>query len=353
MNQDQAIPTASNSSMLNIPAVRAWLGSHTELSGDLRAERIPGGRSHLTYVLSDAAARRFVLRRPPDGERLPGAHDIQREYAVVASLHGTDVPVARPIAYCGDPEVTGAEFSVSRFVAGHTLRTPADVSALTPAGRGALTSHFAETLATLHRVDIEAVNLPPTTGEDYLQRQLHVWQRQLDATEGRTLPLVRRIAADLLSGAPRQRRTSIVHGDYRLDNVLLSDDGQVLAVIDWELWSVGDPLADLGATLACWIEPADELNPLGSSPTTNPSLGSRDDLVESYASASNLAIDSSDIGYYLAFGTWRFAAILEGVYRRNQSGAYGDHTDDGDWRRFEVVVPRLLERAADHLSAVR
>ena len=339
--------TDATTDTVDLDGVQRWLAERTDVVGSLSAKLITGGRSNLTYLLEDGGGRRFVLRRPPKGELLPGAHDMGREYRVVEALHSGPVPVPEPIGFCDDTSVIGAAFAVTSFVDGITLRTPEDVDALAPRGRAALTSTFAATLAELHGVEPAITGRDPARGTDYVARQLHTWQRQLDAAPGRELPEMRTLGISLAQRAPRQRSVAVVHGDYRLDNVLVDTEGAVLAVLDWELWTLGDRLADIGFALCYWIEPCDELVPLG----TSPGLGGRTQFVDAYVTASDAEFDAADIDCYLAFGTWRFAAILEGVHRRNLSGAYGEGGDE-DWRRFEHVVPALAERSAEHLARV-
>lgn len=348
MNRENATGR-TDAAALDVEAAQEWLAARTDVTGQISVQSIAGGRSNLTYLLRDEAGRRFVLRRPPQGELLPGAHDVGREHDIVERLSGSAVPVSAPIGFCPDASVAGAPFSVTGYVEGLTLRTPTDVDSMTDLGRRRLTASFGWTLAALHRVQPATIGLDPSRGGDYVARQLHVWQRQLESAAGRDLPQVHEVARRLAARAPQQRCVTVAHGDYRLDNVLVNRDGDVLAVIDWELWTLGDPLADLGAALACWIDESDSVDPLGESPTTAVGVGTRAELVESYVAATGLPIEPPDIAYYLAFGTWRFAAILEGVYRRNLLGAYGPNAD-GDWRRFEQVVPKMLDQAEAHLT---
>ena len=342
---------AHDADELGLDALRDWLRSRVEMRGSLTASRISGGRSNLTYLLADGDGPRWVLRRPPFGHVLPGAHDVVREHRVVAALDGTGVPVPPAVGAETDDGVLGAPFAVTAFVPGHTLRTPDDAMAIAAEGRARLATTVADTLAGLHATDPEVTGVDPTRGHDYVARQLHVWQRQVDGAGGRDLPRLRAVGEALARHAPTQPAVAIVHGDYRLDNLRVSDAGEVRAILDWELWTLGDPLADLGAALCYWVEADDDLVPLGASPTTAPGMARRDELVERYAVASGRGLDDRDVAYHLAFGAWRFAAILEGVYQRNLAGAYGTtDEDDTSWRRFREVVPALVERAAEHLA---
>lgn len=335
---------------LDVDAVTRWLAASVGLEGTLTARQIAGGRSNLTYELHDGV-NRFVLRRPPAGGVLRSAHDVVREHRIVEALQETEVPVSPTVAVCEDLGVIGAPFSVMRFVDGITCRTPDDLQALTPVGRGALTANFARALARLHAVAPEASGLPATKGADFVARQLHVWKRQLEAEPVRPLPAMKELADRLSATIPSQESVSIVHGDYRIDNVLFDRDGVALALIDWELWTLGDPLADLGSAVAYWTDSTYELAALGAAPTQRGELGRRADFLAAYEAAGGHPIDESRLGWYVGFGLWRFAAILEGVYRRNLTAAYGDSPNDVAWQRFAYVVPALAEMGLEQLRS--
>jgi aminoglycoside phosphotransferase (APT) family kinase protein len=335
---------------LDLSRLDAWLSGHTDVGPIERVEQIAGGRSNLTYR-AEVPGATLIIRRPPFGRLLAGAHDVAREHRIVQALHGTGVPVAEPVGLCEDLAVLGVPFSVTRFVDGATLRTPDDAAELLRTASAPIVEPFARTLAQLHRVDPRVTGYPVARGSDHIARQLRVWGRQLTAPPVRDLAVLERVAATLASTQPVQRRTAIVHGDYRLDNVRLGPDGRVRAIIDWELWTLGDPMVDLGIALAYWLDEPWELAPLGSSPTFVPGLGRRDQLLATYLDAAATTLDEPRMWWYAAFATWRFAAILEGVYRRQLSGMYGDPDQDGfDWRRFAYVVPALGEQAAGLLQ---
>lgn len=281
---------------LDVAAVNRWLAQKGIGDGDLQARLLAGGRSNLTFVLSDDS-RRMILRRPPLGDVLRGAHDVAREYRILAALQTSAVPVPPVLALCEDDDVIGAPFSVVACVEGLTLRTPEDLAGLTPAGRERLMSDFAGTLATLHAVDPMVTGMAPDRGRQYVERQIHVWRRQLTADPTRDLPQLDALADRLLHTIPPQQTVSIVHRDYRLDNVLISPDGTTLAVLDWELWTLGDPLADLAAAIVYWCDTPWELLPLGTSPTVNGALGSRDDLIASYIAAGGSPVDEAQLAW--------------------------------------------------------
>jgi aminoglycoside phosphotransferase (APT) family kinase protein len=331
---------------IDVDGVTAWfVASVPDVRPPLTFDLIAGGRSNLTYTVTDAGGRAFVLRRPPLGPLLPSAHDMAREHRVQDALAGTAVPVPPLAGLCTDEAVTGAPFYVMRHVDGLVLRDPEVVEAVKPAVRWAAAESLIDVLAALHDVDPDAVGLGDLARkEGYVERLLKRWRGQWEQSKTRELPLVEEVAERLARDVPTQGGASIVHGDYRLDNAIVSpDDGQVQAILDWELCTLGDPLADVGMLLMYWTEPGDEFSPLFWAPTTAPGFPGRKDIAARYAARSSR--DLSEIDFYVALALWKGAVILEGVHARFTSGAYGE-TDDS-WRRFEEVVPRLAEAAAE------
>jgi aminoglycoside phosphotransferase (APT) family kinase protein len=266
-----------------------WLRRRTSVQGPVSITLINGGQSNLTYRV-DCAEASYVLRRPPEGTLLPGAHDVAREYRLVDSLFQGPIPLPRPIGLCEDVSVIGAPFAVTSHVGGLTLRTAKDANLLTAAGAGRLAYEFGSTLASLHAIRPERSGSDPQRGNHFISRQLRTWQRQLDRSPGRDLPELKAVAVTLLREAPEQRAVSIVHGDYRLDNTIVDNDGVIKAVIDWELWTLGDPLADLGIALCYWVDPQDSLVPLGSAPTMSSAIGERQEVIDAYSERSKLRL---------------------------------------------------------------
>jgi len=306
---------------------------------------IAGGRSNLTYLVRDAAGAAWVLRRPPLSGVLPSAHDVGREHRIISALRDTPVPVPEAVALCPDPSVTGAPFYVMRYVDGIV---PADEATVTGAfderQRAIASRSLVEALVALHGVDPDAVGLGDLGRRDaYVERQLRRWGRQWEQSRTRELPAIEEVGRRLAARVPPQGAATIVHGDYRLDNLILSPAGEVLAVLDWELCTLGDPLADVGLLLVYWSEPGDEVLPLGSAPTSLPGFPPRHELAAAYTRSSGR--DLGDIEFYQAFGYWKLAVILEGVYARSAAGAYG--RGDDTYRTFAAVVARLAERALD------
>lgn len=314
--------TTASSTGLDIAAVSDWLGLRVEgLSFPLRASRIAGGRSNLTYLLVDADERRMVLRRPPMGDLPATAHDVLREARLLTAVSG-EVPVPRVLASCEDRDVTGAPFFVMEHLDGRVIRDPATADELPMSARAAVGPRLVDALVALHQVDPDRLGLGDLSQRrDYARRQLRRWHRNWETTRTRDLPDLARTHAWLLENVPEQQRTSIVHGDFRIDNCILADDGSVLGLLDWELSTVGDPLADLGQLLVYWAEPGDAFTALHSPPTRTVGYAGRDELCDRYLAATGA--DPAEVAYYVVFNWWKTACIVEDVYSRMLRGAMG------------------------------
>jgi aminoglycoside phosphotransferase (APT) family kinase protein len=333
--------------------VTAWLADHVpELSPPLTFTLIAGGRSNLTFRVEDAAGRAWALRRPPIHHVLPTAHDMVREHRLMHALGPAGIPVPRTIGLCIDEDVNERPFFVMEFVEGHILRSaPEAEKAFDEPTRRAVGDHMADTLAALHAVEPASVGLGDLgRHEGYIERQLKRWRGQYEQMQVEGVDhggLVERVSDELAARIPVQQRTSVVHGDYRMDNVVLSDDGRVRAILDWEICTLGDPLADVGLLMVYWADLSDPMAVLGLSPTTAPGFSTRAQVLERYASVSDL--DLSNIGYYAAFGYWKLACILQGVYARYVAGAGAG--DQGSVDAFPIQVGHLAQMAADSLEA--
>ena len=332
---------------IDLAGVTGWFEANVpRVRPPLRVAQIAGGRSNLTYRVDDAAGASWVLRRPPLHGVLPSAHYMAREHRVIAALAGTPVPVPATFGLCQDPSVTGAPFYVMGHVDGVVPRDEATVAAaLDEPARGRAADSLVDALVALHRVDPGQVGLGDLgRPSGYLERQLTRWQRQLDQTRTRPLPALDEVHRRLAASLPAQVGPArIVHGDFRLDNVVLSPAGQVLAVLDWELCTLGDPLADVGLLLVYWAEPGDQTLPLGAAPTVMAGFPGRAVIAEAYATRSGR--DLSQLDTYVAFASWKLAVILEGVVARHATGAYGE--GDDTWRGFAEVVVKLADRALE------
>ena len=336
MNDPASIPG------IDVDAVTAWFTDHTDATPPLSFELIAGGRSNLTFRVTDTADGAWVLRRPPLGRVLATAHDMGREHRIISALAPTDVPVAPVVGLCTDESVNGAPFYVMDFVDGLVIRDQLVAEKVPVEVRRAAGMSLAATLAKIHAVDPDEVGLGELGRKDgYIARQLKRWNGQFDQARDRDVDDVTSAYERLLEHIPEQGPAAIVHGDYRLDNCMVDDDGSVIAVLDWEICTLGDPLADLGVLMVYWSEPSDAIGGLLGGATTLEGFPSRAELVQAYQDAGGRPVGNLD--YYVAFGYWKLACILEGVYARYKAGAMGDDGADAD--AFGDTV-RLLGRAS-------
>lgn len=306
----------------------------------LSASVIVGGRSNVTYRVSDGHSV-WVVRRPPLGGVLATAHDVAREARVMHALADTPVPVPPVLHLCEDSDVIGAPFVVMGYVDGVVLRTADDMAAYPADGLRHASELVVDTLLALHAVDPGSVGLSGFgRPEGFLERNLRRWSTQWQSSRTRDLPIVDRIAARLATDVPVTQRVSIVHGDYRLDNVMFVDDlSAVAAVVDWELSTIGDPLADVGLLLT-YTEVAGTVLGTGSPDGPLDALGT----LARYAEATSL--DLGAIDWYRAFGVFKLAVILEGVHARYLAGA----TVGEGFATMGSYVETLAERAASLLE---
>ena len=326
----------------------AWLGERVEVVEPLTIEMIAGGRSNLTYKLTDAAGSSWVLRRPPTGHVLESAHDVLREQRIMGALAPSTIPVPVIVDSCDDPDVIGAPFFVMDFVDGLVIRDVEQAQVLTEEVRHDASRNLMGVLADLHRVDPADVGLDTLSrGHDYIARQLKRWERQFTAISMRDVPLMGEVHTRLVDRIPEQEGVGIVHGDYRLDNCIVGGSGAVMAVLDWELCTLGDTRADLGQTLAYWSQEGDSLQALEGSPTVANGFANRGQIVEWYQSEVGQRVEHLD--FFVAFANWRLACILEGVYTRYSKGSMGDSAGL-DIEGFGRTVLDLLGRANEILD---
>lgn len=312
---------------LRLESLVDWLETqHIVLARPARAERIGGGRSNLTYAVTDADGRCLVVRRPPHGALLENAHDMGREWRFITALDPTEIPVATPLAMCEDPDVLGAPFYVMSYVEGIVAHDAEAGSALMIDARRRYSDQIVEVLAALHAVDLEAVGLSSMARPgNYLDRQLRRWKRNWDLSNCTDLSVADELHHRLSSSVPDSGdcAPTLVHGDYRPGNLLCSSYGAIRAVLDWELATVGDPLADLGWLLADWATPAGEPTAHVIAPTsTLEGFTTRDEITSRYAEVSGR--DVSAINYYVAFAHWRGACVVAGMATRQAAGVMGE-----------------------------
>jgi len=338
---------------IDVPSVTTWLSDHVVgLTPPLAFARIGEGQSNLTYRVDDEAGRSVVLRRPPLGEILASAHDVAREHRILSALGPTAVPVPRTLALCEDDVVSGAPFFVMERVDGLAPTRLDAVEQLTRDARAEAGRGVVATLVALHEVDVEAIGLGDfRRPESLISRQVRRWTRQWHGSKTRDLPLIDELAEELAARMPDERQTVLLHGDYHLHNFLLGNDGGVRAVLDWELCTVGDPLADVGLMVAYWNELGAVAGPEGlfrEPITTLPGFPSASELAANYATGSGRELD--ELSFWVAFSYWKIAIIVEGVYRRwlndpangSDSGTLGPAVD-----RLAACARRALDGEVD------
>jgi aminoglycoside phosphotransferase (APT) family kinase protein len=313
--------------------------------GPWRTELISGGLSNITYRLWLPGGT-VILRRPPLAHVLPRAHDMAREYRVLRALFGTPVPVPEPLALCSDPDVLGVTFYVMRDVPGSVLRTRADTEPLSPAVRGELAASLIAVLADLHDVSPDAVGLGDYGRRSgYCVRQIKTWGAQWERSRTRDLPDMDTLLARLAELAPEDSACTIVHGDFRLDNTVVSlppdEPPRVVAVLDWELSTLGDPIADLATTLSYWHDPGDVERgeiPVSAGLTDHPGFPTAESLAATYAARTGR--DLGNLSFYLGLAWMKLAVICEGVHARYLGG----QTLGEGYAKVGPAVPLLAAR---------
>lgn len=335
---------------IDIPQVSSWLEANVPgAHGPFTFTVIAGGHSNLTFKVNGADGAEFVLRRPPLGHVLASAHDMGREHRIIAALQSTPVPVAPALGLCTDESVNGAPFYVMSFVPGLVIRDRESAEReLSPAARRRASESIVDTMAAIHAVNPANIGLDDLgRHEGYIARQLKRWYGQWNQQKTRDLPSVDRVHDELLARIPEQGPASLVHGDYRLDNCMVDSSGEVIAVLDWEICTLGDPLADLGLLMVYWTGPGDDLSAWTGQACTAPGFLDRADLASRYANVSGR--DISQLDFYVAFAYWKLVCILEGVYARYLGGALGQR-DPAELEPFNIQVLGAAARAEEMLS---
>jgi aminoglycoside phosphotransferase (APT) family kinase protein len=297
-------------------AIATWFGDlGIEFSGSLRFDRIGLGQSNLTYLVRDTADGKWVLRRPPLGRLLASSHDVAREARILSALQRTAVPTPLVYGQTDDPLITDVPLLLMEYVEGLVIDQMPIAESLIPARRREIGLSLPRTLATIHAVDVARVGLDGLAGrKPYAQRQLKRWAAQWELTKTRDLPDLDDLTRRLTAAAPQQRKLTLVHGDFHLRNVITSPGGgAVAAVLDWELSTLGDPLADVGSMLAYWTEPGEEAGEdFPASALTG--FPDRAEMARVYAEASG--DDLAALEYWHTLGLWKLAIIAQGVLRR-------------------------------------
>lgn len=333
---------------VDFSAISEWIGGlGIGAVSPLTFERVGNGQSNLTYAVSDAGGSRWVLRRPPLGHLLASAHDVVREYRILTALQNTGVPVPKMIALTEDAAVSDVPLVLMSYVDGVVLDSVTKASAIGESVRASAGHSMTSALANIHRVDLESAGLLDLAShKPYAARQLKRWTTQWANSKSRDVPAIDSLAERLAANIPDQRELTLVHGDFHLNNVITSpSDGSIVAVVDWELCTLGDPLADIGGLLAYWPEAGDAVaGPFMAS--TLPGFPSRAELTADYAAKTGR--DVSAVGFWQALALWKLSIIAEGVMRRaeadsrNRAGAGSPTTS-----LIDDIVARALGVADD------
>ncbi|MET0782441.1 MAG: phosphotransferase family protein [Microbacterium sp.] len=342
---------------LDVAGLSAWLRSvHPELAaGTLTAAVIPGGKSNLTYRI-DGARIPLVVRRPPLGHVLASAHDMRREHRVISALRGSAVPVPPAVDIVDDTVdagITGTPFFVMAFVEGQVLARPRQNAPFTADALRSMSLKLAEILAELHGVDVERVGLDDFgRGNGFLERQLRTWRRQYDASRSRELPTLDRLQERLAEHLPESARTTLVHGDYRLDNAIVAGGGEsarIAAVLDWEMSTIGDPLVDLGMFGMYWNAGAMPGASAALPSAVDPAAGypSFDELVDAYSARAGIPVRA--LGWYGAFAAYKLGVIAEGIHYRYSHG----ETVGAGFDRIGALVEPIAGEGLRQLGAGR
>ncbi len=335
----------------DVERVEAWMAAETRVVPPCTWRRLTGGHSNLTYELTDADGSTFVIRRPPEGDLLPKAHDMFREFRIIDALHPAGVPVAEPIGYCDDRDVCDRHFYVMGKVGGDALYTAEQTAnQLDLDARARVGNSFIDALAHLHSLDPVEIGLGELgRHEGYVERQLTTWYGSWVASaeaaeydDDRTHSLHERLLARL----PPQGPARVVHGDFGVHNVMIDERGDVAAVLDWEIGTLGDPLADFAYALNAWIEPSDAPDASEVSPTALPGFDSRADLTARYAAQTGA--DLTNLGYYRSFNAFKTACIIHGVFARYKLGMKS--TEGIDMAALFERIQSSLTTAEMHLA---
>jgi aminoglycoside phosphotransferase (APT) family kinase protein len=336
---------------LDLNALASYLAKHRPdlATGPLRATLVAGGRSNLTYFVTDGATG-YVLRRPPLGHVLATAHDMSREHTVISALGGTAVPVPKTLLMCGDDTVLGAPFYLMERVPGEVLRTRAQTDPLTGDARREIAEAMIDTLVALHRVDPYEVGLGEFGRPDgFLARQVRRWGAQLDRSRSRDLRGAAELRDGLAASVPTSPPPAIVHGDFRLDNLIVDPaERRVNAVLDWEMATLGDPLTDLGLLVTYWdvLGGAAADNPIATGVGPAAGFPPASDLLDRYAKTS--PVDLSALPWYTALACYKLAVILEGIHYRYTQG----QTVGAGFDQIGAIVPPLIASGRATLASL-
>ena len=300
--------------------IRELIVENIEIDRNFQYEQFKVGRSNITFKIFDDK-NSYVLRRPPYGNKLESAHNMSREYKIIDELSKNNLKVPKPIFLYTEKDITEDDFYIMEYVEGKTISDNIEAKLLSSDEKQTISNSFIETIADIHNFDVVNSKLNDLgKHEGYVERQLNRWTKQFEAQKVREIEDLDFATEMLFQNIPKQQKISIVHGDYRLDNVRVNN-GKVAAVVDWELCTIGDPLADLGTIIASWSNSKEKDTPFIYSPTLSDGFLSRSELLEIYSNNSDL--DLKNIEFYVRLSYWKHAMIMEGVYVIYSRGSYG------------------------------
>ena len=333
-----------------VDAVEAWITTNIpSLSPPFVWTRLEGGHSNLTYKIEDSSGKEAVIRRPPQGQLLPKAHDMGREWSLISALGPTAVPVPEAMGFCESPDVTGAWFYVMGCINGRPLYNNEETEEWVPEEkRVTLANSFVDVLADLHSLDPDEIGLGDLGKRDsYVGRQLKTWYRSWTSSiEGADFDDARahELQQFFLDNLPEQEKARVVHGDYGLHNCLTGPDSTVAAVVDWEISTLGDPLADLAYALNFFPDPSDTIPIAPEAATAVTGFPTRTEMAERYAARTGR--DLSNLNYYTGFNRWKSACIVHGVYARYMEGKKSSEGVDLEHMKSRIEVALALSEEA-------
>ena len=323
--------------------LKKYISSVVDISEDFNFEQFKVGRSNITFKIYDDA-NSFVLRRPPFGLKLESAHNMGREYKILKVLSENGLRVPKPMYLYNKKELSVDDFYIMEFIEGETIANNQIADEFNEIQKNTITESFIKALSEIHNFDVISSELNDLgKHEDYVERQINRWNKQFQSQKVREIKELESATKLLLDNIPSQQTVGIVHGDYRLDNVRVKDN-QVAAVLDWELCTLGDPLADMGTVIASWNTKQEKDSPFIYSPTLSEGFPTRKDVIELYLNNSDL--DLSDIEFYARLSFWKHAMIMEGVYIRYSMGSYGK-TNENEIESFKNSTIKFANKAAN------
>ena len=323
--------------------LKKYISTVVDISEDFNFEQFKVGRSNITFKIFDDT-NSFVLRRPPFGLKLESAHNMGREYKILKVLSENGLRVPKPVYLYNKKELSEDDFYIMEFIEGETIANNQIADAFNEIQKKTITESFIKALSEIHNFDVISSELNDLgKHEDYVERQINRWNKQFQSQKVREIKELESATKLLLDNIPSQQTVGIVHGDYRLDNVRVKDN-QVAAVLDWELCTLGDPLADMGTVIASWNTKQEKDSPFIYSPTLSGGFPTRKDVIELYLNNSDL--DLSDIEFYARLSFWKHAMIMEGVYIRYSMGSYGK-TNENEIESFKNSTIKFANKAAN------